>query len=92
VAQDCYAAARARGQEHPPALRTLGRAWCRILWQCWQGRVPYDPARHRGLQHHITVTIPSPSEPGVDHAATERMAAGASAANPPDREQVTVTA
>ena len=28
-AQDLYAAARARGHDHPRALRTLGRAWCR---------------------------------------------------------------
>ena len=39
-------------------------------------RVPYDPARHRALQQHITVTIPTRSGPVVDHAATERMAAG----------------
>ncbi len=39
-AQDRYAAARARGHEHPRALRTLGRAWCRIVWRCWQDRTP----------------------------------------------------
>jgi hypothetical protein len=39
------------------------------------------PARHRALQQHITVTIPTPSGPVVDHAATERMAAGTSATN-----------
>ena len=37
-AQDRYAAARARGHEHPRALRTLGRAWYRIVWRCWQDR------------------------------------------------------
>ena len=52
-AQDTYA--RARGHDHPRAIRTLGRAWCRILWRCWQDRMPYDPARHRALQQHITV-------------------------------------
>ena len=35
-AQDLYAQARARGHDHPRALRTVGRAWCRIVWQCWQ--------------------------------------------------------
>jgi hypothetical protein len=69
-AQDLYAAARAGGHDHPRALRTLGRAWCRIVWQCWQDGVPYDPARHRALQHHITVTIPTPSGPVPDPAAT----------------------
>ena len=76
-AQDLYAAARARGHDHPRALRTLGRAWCRIVWQCWQDGVPYDPARHRALQRHVTVTIPTLSGPRPDTAATQRMAGAA---------------
>ena len=76
-AQDLYSAARARGHDHPRALRTLGRAWCRIVWQCWQDGMPYDPARHRALQRHITVTIPTPSGPVPDLAATQRMAGAA---------------
>ena len=54
-AQDLYAQALARGHDHPRALRTVGRAWSRIVWRCWQDRVPYDPARHRALQRHVTV-------------------------------------
>ena len=73
-AGDHYARAIARGHDHPRAIRTLGRAWCRILWRCWQDRIPYDPARHRALQQHITVTIPTPSGPRPDLAATQRMA------------------
>jgi len=73
-AQDLYAQAIARGHDHPRALRTLGRAWSRIVWQCWQHGVPYDPARHRALQRHVTVTIPTPSGPVPDPAATKRMA------------------
>jgi len=73
-AQHLYASARARGHDHPRALRTVGRAWCRVVWRCWQDRVPYDPARHRALQRHITVTIPTPSGPVPDLAATQRMA------------------
>jgi len=42
-AQDLYASAR-RKHDHPRAIRTLGRAWCRIVWRCWQDGVPYDPA------------------------------------------------
>jgi len=76
-AQDRYAAARARGHDHPRALRTVGRAWCRIVWQCWQERTPYDPDRHRALQQHIAVTIPIPSGPRPDLAATQRMAGDA---------------
>ena len=72
-AQDLYAQARARGHDHPRALRTLGRAWCRIVWRCWQDGVPYAPARHRALQRHVTVTIPTPSGPMPDTAATQRM-------------------
>jgi Transposase IS116/IS110/IS902 family len=59
-AQDHYAKARARGHDHPRALRTLGRAWCRIVWRCWQNHTPYDPARHHALQQHIAVTVPRP--------------------------------
>jgi transposase len=73
-AQDLYAQARQRGHEHPRAIRTLGRAWCRVVWQCWRNHTPYDPARHRALQRHITVTIPSSSGPVPDLAATQRMA------------------
>ncbi len=76
-AQTLYAQARQRGHEHPRAIRTLGRAWCRVVWQCWRNHTPYDPARHRALQRHITVTIPTPSGPVPDLAATQRMAGAA---------------
>jgi transposase len=72
-AADHYARAIARGHDHPRATRTLGRAWSRIVWQCWQHRTPYDPARHRGLQQHVLVTIPASSGPRPDLAATQRM-------------------
>jgi transposase len=48
-AKEVYARARARGCEHPHAIRILGRAWTRVLWRCWQDRTPYDPARHAAL-------------------------------------------
>ena len=76
-AHDRYAAARARGQDHQRAIRTLGRAWIRVLWRCWQDRVAYDPARHRGLQQHIAVIIPDGSRPRLDLTATQRMAGAA---------------
>ena len=68
-AADRYAHARARGHNHRRALRTLGRAWSRIIWRCWKDRTPYDPQRHTGLQQHITVTIPTPSGPRPDPTA-----------------------
>jgi transposase len=81
-AADRYAQARARGHNHRRALRTLGRAWSRIIWRCWQSRTPYDPARHTGLQQHITVTIPTPSGPRPDHSATQTMASANLTLNP----------
>jgi transposase len=72
-AADHYARQIARGHDHPRAIRGLGRAWCRVLWRCWQDRTPYDPARHRGLQQHVSVTIPGASGPRPDTAATQRM-------------------
>jgi transposase len=54
-AQDRYAAARARGQDHPRAIRTIGRAWTRVLWRCWQDHTPYDPERHNALQQHLLI-------------------------------------
>lgn len=48
-ARKVYADAIARGQDHPHALRTLGRAWARVLWRCWQDRTPYDPGKHGNL-------------------------------------------
>ena len=87
-AADHYARSIQRGHDHQRAIRTLGRAWCRIVWQCWQKRTPYDPAR--ALQQHITVTIPTASGPVVDEPATRRIAADAFATKTPsDRKKVT---
>jgi transposase len=41
-----YAAARARGLDHPHAIRVLARAWIRVIWRCWHDGVAYDPTRH----------------------------------------------
>ena len=73
-AADLYFQARQRGHDHERALRTVGRAWSRIIWRCWQSNTPYDPARHTKLQQHITVTIPSPSGSRPDVPASQRMA------------------
>jgi transposase len=43
-----YTRARARGCDHPHAIRILARAWVRVLWRCWQDHRPYDPTLHRG--------------------------------------------
>jgi len=93
-AQDRYAAARARGHDHPRAIRTLGRAWSRVVWQCWQDRTPYDPARHRALQQHVLVTIPASSGPVPDTVATQRMLGAAvthRAPNGPSAKRLTAS-
>lgn len=45
-----YARARARGCDHPHAIRILARAWVRVLWRCWQDRRPYDITQHRAAR------------------------------------------
>jgi transposase len=45
-AADIYRKARARGCDHPHAIRILARAWIRVLWRCWQNQTPYEIERH----------------------------------------------
>ncbi len=47
-ARGIYVAARARGCDHPHAIRILARAWLRIIWRAWTDRKPYDPTLHLG--------------------------------------------
>jgi len=57
-ADDLYNRARARGHDHPHAVRILGRAWANIIWRCWQDGVAYDPDRHNALQRILNQTTP----------------------------------
>jgi transposase len=52
-AADLYNRARARGHDHPHAVRILARAWLNVIWHCWHDDVAYDPARHGALQRLI---------------------------------------
>jgi transposase len=52
-AHDLYRRARARGADHPHAIRIRGRAWTRVLWRCWQDHTAYDPTRHRATTRHL---------------------------------------
>jgi transposase len=45
-----YDAARARGKDHPLAVRITARAWTYVIWRCWHDGTGYDPAKHRALQ------------------------------------------
>ena len=49
-ATDLYNRARARGHDHPHAVRILARAWLFVIWHCWQDGTAYNPAKHRALQ------------------------------------------
>jgi transposase len=49
-AADLYNRARARGHDHPHAVRILARAWLDVIWKCWTTNTAYDPDQHRALQ------------------------------------------
>ena len=52
-AADLYHKARARGHDHPHAVRILARAWIEVIWKCWTTNTAYDPDQHRALQQLI---------------------------------------
>jgi transposase len=45
-AADVYNRARARGHDHPHAVRILARAWIRVIYRCWCDGTPYDATQH----------------------------------------------
>jgi transposase len=49
-AAQIYAQARARGHDHPHAVRILARAWIRVIYRCWRDQQPYNPTLHGGAQ------------------------------------------
>lgn len=51
-----YKSARARGCDHPHAVRILARAWLRVLWRCWKDVTHYDPQRHGMALPFLTAT------------------------------------
>lgn len=53
-AADIYRRARARGCDHPHAVRVLARAWIRVLWKAWQDRRAYDANAHRAAAAPVT--------------------------------------
>jgi len=53
-AANIYAQARARGHDHPHAVRILARAWIRVIYRCWQNHQPYDPNLHGAAQRPPT--------------------------------------
>ena len=55
-AADVYKRARARGCDHPHAIRILGRAWARVLWRAWTNGEPYDPAKHTAAKPFLAAS------------------------------------
>jgi transposase len=51
-----YQDARARGKDHPHAVRILMRAWLRVIWACWHTRSPYDPSQH-GAERRLSAQL-----------------------------------
>ncbi|MBV9939006.1 MAG: transposase [Acidobacteriaceae bacterium] len=49
-ARACYGDLRGRGKGHNAAVRALAYKWIRILFRCWQERVPYDEQRYQQSQ------------------------------------------
>lgn len=45
-----YNQAKARGHDHPHAVRILARAWIRVIWRCWHNATPYDANLHGGAE------------------------------------------
>jgi len=45
-ARALYQQLRARGHRHWAAIRVVAYKWIRILFRCWQDRVPYDEQKY----------------------------------------------
>ena len=54
-AADVYRRARARGCDHPHAIRILARAWARVLWRAWTNRELYDPVQHAAARPSLSL-------------------------------------
>ena len=51
-AKHYYERTRAKGKDHHKILRALAFKWIRVLWKCWQTRVPYAEERYlKQLRH-----------------------------------------
>jgi transposase len=57
-AANLYTRARAKGHDHPHAVRILARAWLHIIWKCWTTNTAYDPDQHRALQRLLNQDQP----------------------------------
>jgi hypothetical protein len=59
-ARHYYERMKAEKKKHHVILRALAFKWIRILWKCWQTRVPYSEATYlRSLQKRKSPNLPS---------------------------------
>jgi hypothetical protein len=58
-----YAGARARGKDHPHAVRITARAWSDVIWRCRQDGTAHDPAKHNALQRTLDQQASQPADP-----------------------------
>jgi transposase len=64
-----YGDARARGKDHPHAVRILARAWSYVIWRCWQDGTAYDPAKHTAALRLLDQQASQPADaPGPERA------------------------
>jgi transposase len=55
-----YACMKARGKKHHVILRALAFKWIRILWKCWQTRVPYSEEMYvKALEKRKSPNLPA---------------------------------
>lgn len=57
-----YDRMKAKGKKHHVILRALAFKWIRVLWKCWQTRVPYSEATYlKALEKRKSPNLPPPS-------------------------------
>lgn len=55
-----YERMKAKGKKHHVILRALAFKWIRILWKCWQTRVPYSETTYlQALEKRKSPNLPS---------------------------------
>lgn len=54
-----YERMKAKGKKHHVILRALAFKWIRVLWKCWQTRVPYSEATYlKALEKRKSPNLP----------------------------------
>jgi transposase len=77
-ARALYHQLRARGHRHWAAIRVIAYKWVRILFRCWQQRVPYEESRYlQALQRrNPRLWLASQQPPPLRHGPRSRRPEG----------------